>query len=393
MSMVAFMPWCRIDKTYEVGEIQILPFERHKPIDGLDDTAQRRVNTILASYKTIIGKPVDRAAFVRYGGRSLIDGLNDKEQETIHELVTLACFCGLARREYFEQGGHYCNSECFSLYIQKFDEADSVSLRTRRRDGHTWDPWPIADIAITIPAHCRPIQKVNLDEILLKGLVAHRAQLVHRAQSADEEWARWQNAISCFNQANTDGENVRYQVECVLLCSAFEHILGAKSNAKDVAEQFAEAVVPSSPVLVRNAERRSEQRTDADKPIRDKPIRYEWMKEFYRIRGGFAHGRLQTRQPSVWNPHEHLVLAAITFPLLVRCLLNKKGLYEFTDNDLAQIDAFEKLAKKQFLTPPSNQKNSLDWVWPRLVQCAKFRVWERRALNDPEIQRLWPGSS
>lgn len=382
MSMVAFMPWCRIDKTYEVGEIQIFPFERHEPIDGLDDAAQCRVNRILAIYKTIVGKPVDRAAFVRYGSRLLIDDLNDKEQETIHELVTLACFCGLARREYHEQGDHYCNSECFSLYIQKFDEADFVSLRTRRRDGHTWAVWPIADIAITIPAHCWPIQEVNLDEILLNGLVAHRAQ------SDDKEWARWQNAISCFNQANTDGENVRYQVEWVLLCSAFQHILGAKSNAEDVAKKFAEAVVPSSPVLVGNAEHRSDRWTEADKPIR-----YEWMKEFYRIRGDFAHGRLQTNQPSVWNPHGHLVLAAITFPLLVRCLLNKKGRYEFTDNDLAQIDAFEKLTDKQFLKPPSNQKNSLDWVWPGLVQDAKSEVLGRKALNDPEIQRLWPGSS
>ncbi|BFU89421.1 MAG: hypothetical protein NTAFB01_06080 [Nitrospira sp.] len=381
MSMVAFMPWCRIDKTYEVGEIQILPFERHEPIDGLDDTAQCRVSTILASYKTIVGKPVERAAFVRYGGRLLIDDLNDKEQETLHELVTLACFCGLARREYYEQGGHYCNSECFSLYIQKFDEADFVSLRTRRRDGHTLDVWPIADIAITIPAHCQPVRGVNFDEALLKGLVAHRAQ------SADKEWARWQNAISCFNQANTDGENVRYQVEWVLLCSAFQHILGAKSNAEDVAKKFAEAVAPSSPVLVGNVEHHSDL-TEADKSIR-----YEWMKEFYRVRGDFAHGRLQTNQPSVWNPLEHLVLAAITFPLLVRCLLNKKGRYEFTDNDLAQIDAFEKLADEQSLKPPLSQKNSLDWVWPRLVQDAKSEVLGRKALNDPEIQRLWSGSS
>lgn len=382
MSMVAFMPWCRIDKTYKVGEIQIVPFERHKPIEGLDGTAQCRVSTIVASYKTIVGKPIDRAAFVRYGDSSLIADLNGEEQETIHELVTLACFCGLARREYFRQGGHYCNSECFSLYLQKFDEADSVSLRTRRREGHTWDVWPIDDIATTVPAQCQPIQKVNLEETLLKGLVAHRAQ------SADEEWARWQSAISCFNQANTDGENFRYQVEWVLLCSAFEQILGARPDYKDVAQKFADAVVPSSPVLVCNAKHRPGRWPDADKPIR-----YEWMKEFYRIRGDFAHGRLQTKQPSVLNPLEHLVLAAIAFPLLVRCLLNKKRRYEFTDNDLAQINAFEKLADERFLEPPSNQENSLDWMWPRLVQDAKSEVLVRKALNDPEIQRLWPGSS
>ena len=53
MSMLSFMPWCRIDKTYVVGEIQILPFDTHKPIESLDAAAQCLVNTILASYRTI----------------------------------------------------------------------------------------------------------------------------------------------------------------------------------------------------------------------------------------------------------------------------------------------------------------------------------------------------
>lgn len=376
--MVSFLPWCRVNKTYDLGQIKISPFQRHKPIEGIDEAAQCRVNTILGTYKTIKGEPIDSAALVRYEEKSFIDDLSKAERETIHELAALACFSALAKREYFNPLGPYCNSECFALYFQKFDSADFITLATRRRDGKTWSSWPIDDIAITVPVHCHTVSEVHLDEGLLRALVAHRTQ------SREAEWATWQNAISCFNQANTDSEAVRFQVEWVLLCSAFEHILGAKSKYSDVARKFADAMAPSSSVLMRNAERRSDQWTGGDEPLR-----YEWMREFYRIRGDFAHGKLQTGQPAMWNPSEHLVLAAIAFPLLVRCLLKENGGYEFTDNDLAQIDAFEGCADQQFLDLPADQSNSLDSVWSRCVNDAKFEASMKRILDDPEIKGLW----
>jgi hypothetical protein len=356
MSMLSFMPWCRIDKPYDVGDIKLLPFERHNPIEGLDDAAQCHINTVLGSYKTIEGKPIDRGAIVRYGRKSLTDDLSEEERETIYELVTLTCFCGLAKREYFNSLGPYCNSDCFTLYTQKFERGNFTTLTTRRREGQTSSLWRIDAIVITIPVNCHSVEEITLDESLLKALADHRHE------STDEEWGKWENAITCFNQANTDSENIRHQVEWVLLCSAFEHILGAKSEAKDVAARFSEVMVPSEPLLVRNASRRSDRWGD-----NGQALRYEWMREFYRIRGDFAHGKLNTRQSTVWNPLEHLVLATIAFPLVAKCLLNKACRYELTNDDRAQIDSFEVLADtKDFLRPPPDQENSLNSYWQRL---------------------------
>ena len=139
MSMLLFLPWCRIDNIYKIGNIEILPFERHNPIEGLDDAAQCRVNAIMASYKTIEGRPVDNAALIRYSNRSPIDNLSEDEIETAYELASLACFCGLVKREFFNPGGTYCNSDCFNLYTQKFDRADFITFMTRRREGQTMD--------------------------------------------------------------------------------------------------------------------------------------------------------------------------------------------------------------------------------------------------------------
>lgn len=375
MSMVSFMPWCRIEKAYDVGEIKILSFQRHENIEGLDEVTQCRVNTILATYKTIEGKPIDRAALVQYGGKSLIDDLSEEERETIHELVALACFCGIARCEYFNSLGHYCNSDCFAIYIQKFDRADFTALTTRRREGQTLSGWPIDDIAITVPVHCQTVREVSIDEALLKALTSHRMH------SKDEAWARWQNAISCFNQANTDGENVRYQVEWVLLCSAFEHLLEAASDYKDVAKKFVDAFMPSTHIPVKAAKRKAQSWTDLNAPLR-----YEWMKEFYRIRGDFAHGKLNSHQPAVWNTLEHLVLGAIAFPLLVRCLLEKAGRYALTDSDTAQINAFERLMDEPFLESPPDEQGSGDSYWSRLLSEARWDAAHDKAIKDLEAK-------
>lgn len=152
--MLLFMPWCPIIKRYEAGEITILPFGRHRPIRGLDDAGQCRVNAIMATYKDIKGKAVHKAAVVHYGSNSPIHDLADDDIDVAQELVALACFSGLAGREYFNSLGPYCNADCFSLHVQKFDKVDFTALTTRRREGRTLSGWPIDDIQITVPVHC-----------------------------------------------------------------------------------------------------------------------------------------------------------------------------------------------------------------------------------------------
>jgi hypothetical protein len=160
-------------------------------------------------------------------------------------------------------------------------------------------------------------------------------------------------------------------------------MLAAKSDYLDVAERFFNVVVPSTPLLVGSAKRRS-----ARWPQLDKPLRYEWMKEFYRIRGDFAHGRLTTKQPAVWNPLEHVVLATIAFPLLVRCLLQREGKYVLTDEDRTQIDAFESLADEEFLNPPGDRKNSIDSVWSRVREKASSELLKKKVLEELRAKGL-----
>ena len=389
MSMLMFLPWCPIEERHELGPIAILPFRRHETIEELPEAAQCHVNGILAMYKNTEGRPVARAGLVSYREKSPISGLTDDEIDVAQEFVALACFSGLAHREYFNTLGAYCNSDSFRFTIQKFDKADFTTLVTRRREGRTLNALPMDEVAITIPVHCGSIQTVSLDRELLQALV------VRRTDADADDWARWQNAIASFNQANTDSDTVSHQVEWVHLCGAFEHLLGAKPNAKDVAQRFSDAMEPAEDLPASSATRRSDRWQRVDRPLR-----YEWMREFYRIRGDFAHGTPDTRQPVVWKPLEHLVLASTAFPLLVRTLLANEGTYTPTHEDQAQIDCFEKFADTpDCLKPPDDQRGSIDSHWGRLVSDRASSIGIRRAFDEawedltPEQQESLEGNS
>ena len=378
MSLLQFMPWCPINQTHHAGEISIIPFDRDGQSDDLDELTTCQIRAILSSYKNIEGHPVEQVALIKYGDKPILADLNEDEIEITRECVDLVCFSGLANREYFNQLGTYCNTDCFILYGQRFgDNPSFMGLTSRRREGRNIDGRTSAETTFTIPVHASVIGEVNLEEKLLSSLINYRNS------SLNNDWSRWQNAISCFNQANTDNDTVRYQVEWVLLCSAFEHILTAKSEAKDVSQKFADIFMPDLPLPVGKAKRKSNKWQNPDCHLR-----YEWIKEFYRIRGDFAHGKLKTRQPTTWEPLEHLVLATISFPLLVRVLLSKKGHYTLTNDDQAQMDAFEKIADEDFLNPPPDQESSIDsWVG-RLTREAKRNLVTRKIVQKLESERM-----
>jgi hypothetical protein len=137
---------------------------------------------------------------IHHTNKSVIDDLTNDEIDRSYDLVTLACFSALSGREYFNPIGQYCNSESFTMYVQQFDGADFTALTARRRDWRVLNAWPLDGIAINVPLHCHPIRNVTIDFNLVAGLLDQRS-------AAAAEWGRRQNAISSFNQANTDSDS------------------------------------------------------------------------------------------------------------------------------------------------------------------------------------------
>lgn len=380
MSTLLFMPWCPIDKPYDLGAVELIPFVRDTAFAGVDEVNLRNLNSILATYKSLQAESVPRLAVVRYKGRSAIADLSDGEINVAYDLATLAAFAGLAARDFLDPIGFYCNADCFAMYVQKFDNADFTALTTRRRAGKQIAAWPLDRMSMTVPVHCHDLQRVTVNENVLSAL------LEYRSLANVNEWSRWQSSISCFNQANTDSEGIQIQTEWVLLCGAIQHLLGAGSKDKAVATAFDSAIVPSQEILVRDATRRLPSWLDDTKSLR-----YAWMKEFYGVRGDFAHGKVNTQRPTAWRPHEHVVLASIAFPLVAKVLLSELGCYELAREDQVQRNAFERFADiPNFLIPPVDQNNGTDTHWQRVRQQALHAL--RVAAAVQAVQEIRDGS-
>lgn len=351
MPTLHFLPWCRLDKPYSVGDVTLIPFERSKPPSDLDDLTTYPIKLILNSYRGSTGHPVRQFAIVRIEGRSVLDDLADEERERVWQSIALTCFTALAQRDFIGGHGPYCNADCFLLYGQRFEkQPDFAAITTRRRDSAYNTGTALTTLSVEIPIHVAPIPTpLSLDERLLQGLSALRTKLL---KSEKERWEVWQDAIIFFNQANTDAENVRWQVEWVLMSAAFQRLLQTGHNEKKTAKGFPDAL-PLAQGVVQSV---------------DRTLLNDWLMEFQRLRGDFAHGKSQTQKQHRWSQTYHLVIAAVAFPLLVRSLLAKENVYKLEDKDFALILAFEALLK-QALDPGSVQKS-----WRTLIAEANLTV-------------------
>jgi hypothetical protein len=215
----------------------------------LDDETISLVKFVLSDFVSITGQPVGKFAVVSVRNNILLDYLLDPvDVAAIRDYIDIACLSGLSDREFLGRGEPYCNSDCFLLYERRFDFVTGVRAPVlRRRDNTSFGPAASPAMRVHMPVHAAVVPRVSLDESFFRALASYREIVVTSSDS--ERWTAWQEAIYCFNQANTDNESMSDHLEWVLMSSALERILGAPSNGDAVAKRFVKAIVPEKPQL------------------------------------------------------------------------------------------------------------------------------------------------
>jgi hypothetical protein len=325
-----FMPWLRLKKTYTVGEIELIPWHRDNPPCEFGPDEIQKVHLMLSTCKSPNGEPVRHFTVVRFAGHKLFAEVDQKQYEYMLDSVSLACLSGLAAREYLSDDEPYCNADCFLIHGQRFPEGvdylEGTSLPRVRYGQRVPSYHLLKDVSFFEPPHVSQVGLVTLDEPLLAALAQFRDT---QCKGQEGRWARWRDAIVCFNRANTDKmDYVLWQADWVLLCSAFQRLLDAGRSSKEVAKKFTASFVP------------------ANYPLRiDTDLLREWQEDFQTLRGRFyAHGVLKPPSTGDYGAG-HLQLAIIAFPLLVRVLLHQEGAYKLSDDDLCGIAAFDELLR------------------------------------------------
>jgi len=354
MSTLSFFPWLTIREPVSLPPFSLVPYERARRPGGV---LQGTLDVVLEPHVDTV-KPIRRATLIHFEGRPIVDDLTEVEIAQFYRFRDLIALAGLASRECFGFGLHYCNRDNFVLAIQSFNPAhpaSAVSRVSRRRDGSARGIVARSAYLERRPAHVPANVSDRVDMPLLQALLNGQRSLSH--------WARCEDAIRFFNDANSDDEQVLEQAEAVYMVSAFERLLDCRRGKEDdLVGRFSKAWRPRECLVARIGPR-------AGAPISGRMSLTEaWLRDFFRHRGSYAHGKLTALHPPVWSLREHLLLGSYLFPRLVKRILDVAGLYVWTDKDEDDAGLFEHFLNEDLFSAPEDPEDGTQYAWDRVRQ-------------------------
>lgn len=289
---------------------------------------------MLELYRLSPAVSVRSATIMRIAGRGITEQLDDEDIEKALRWGELIAFSGLAARNFFVQLG-YTSRETFRLVVQNFsDPAEGILTLSRRRDGTSRVFVSRSAASFIQPLNAHSSGHVLFDSSLLNALLA---------RSDQPEWGRYGEAIQGFNAASADSPDVLPETEAVNIVGAFERVFDLSRGKEDeLAGKLSATLRPATTILPNNSERAKQSGTPASY-LKRKSMREVWVRDFFQLRGGHAHGKMEPSKTSLWTLREHLLLATFAFPLVVKQLLADESYYLMTSEDRADVGAFELL--------------------------------------------------
>ncbi len=361
MSMLVFFPWLRLEKSVIAGDFTLIAYERGRTPAGPGTVLQNTLDAVTAPYLAQAEQSIQHATLVQVDQEAFTYDLDEHQRGAVFVLSGLLAVCGLSGRKYFQIGGlDYWSRDNFRLVVQAFaDPHGGVAMTTRRRDGSTTNYWSKENYLVQKPEHILLHSTVRIDERLLEALL--------RARDA-ATWDRFWESIVSFNLANTDNMDMAGEIEAVLLSGAFERLLDCnRGKEDDLAEGFTSALVPTND-LAPSAHVRLSSPDIANRFKKSATIHNMWIRDFFRLRGNLAHGKVTSRYRPVWSLRDHLLLASFIFPLLLKSVLAKEHLYTLSAEDQFQIDIFEPLACEEHFVPMANRHDPNAHAWNQVFE-------------------------
>lgn len=332
MHQLAFFPWIELEDDNDVGRYSLKRFRRGY-LPGVGEECRATLDSVLEPYRDTAHEPVASAVILHRRDRGLTDDLSEGERDDLFRFAELFAFAALANREFFITD--YFNRDYLGLTIQAFvDPQGGATVNVRQRDGVTRNIIPGVLNRVHAPEHVtRPGLPMKPDWKLLRVLLASRKR---------EDCSGIHEGILLFNQANTDAPYTSPNTELVLSYAAMEQILGlhARGDQSGFSEKFADAWCPNREMPRSDCQ----QPPDGQEGKSSKSLRADWASDLKACRGNLAHGHPEKKMKSAkWTVREHLLLTSFAVPRLIKQVLSELGLYELTERDTRDIDAFESL--------------------------------------------------
>lgn len=372
MAMLAFFPWVTVSEPLTIERFTLIPWNKGTSAD---------VDGVLEPYMDRVGHQIESATLVHFANDSPTRDLNEDERADMFDLAMAVAFQALARRELCGRWGtEYTNSDAFRLVIQGFREGDpgTVAIAARRRGGQVLAGYMRGTFQVHKPLHVDLLRHHKPDSGLVESIL--------RALKS-EDGTQYGECIYSFSTANTDSDQVRVQHEIVSLVGAFERLVDESGQGDRLARAVVDLLRPYfSADRPHHLSRMS--RFEAmhgswknGQRIISSCVVEAWVRDLYRTRNAFGHGRRVHDKESLWSPQGHLLLGAHLFPLAVLVRLANDGHYTLTEKDKSRIFAFPRLAS---LRQPLRWSIRRGSVWNDALESAEDKLRYERALAAME---------
>ncbi|WP_085632935.1 hypothetical protein [Pseudomonas sp. R16(2017)] len=361
MSVLFFFPWVASRGVLQLGELNLIPYERGQAPRTLHGVSQEIIDIVLGNYGDVaypsfpnVFTSIRQATLLTWAGDT--EGLELPESQISERLEQsrYIAFSALAQRRFCSHGD-YCNSDGYEVIAQSFaaERPGSISITTRRRDGFTRTYISrTSSPRFLRPEHVDSRLHIEIDEALARALLD--LPLGNLKSQIDE-------AIAAFLRANTDSSTMFPHAELVLMRSAFETLLGASHLAKDLRRKFSKhftGELPNPPIWgdgIYTEECWQERWPKSTRPLD------AWVRDLCDARNTAAHGVRANSQPSIWQCQNHLLFSSWLFPLIVKKILADADLYSLSDEDVAARKGCEAFLAHDLLSRINEDSDERWW--------------------------------
>lgn len=345
MAILFFMPWVTTKSKFDFRNIQFLPYLRGKLPGDIGSLTQITIDQILGNYANHANFPTNNMAVPINTATLLIwkDDFNNDEIDSKVRFGQYLAISAISKRQYGSPFS-YCNADGIAVYGQRYESeeaAAAVSFGKRRRDGQR-------NIYLS-SSRGRPyfLRPNHVDELLNVEYDFSLLEALEKIVDADLI-SQISTAITLFNRANSDASEITESSEIVLIRAAFETLLDASHETKDLSSKFSkhfESV--SNPVVWYSGcydENTWKNRWSDTKDRKIKRPLDAWVYDFCNSRNSSAHGKTSNTKhaSSIWSIQNHLMFASWFFPLLLKGVLAEKGYYTLSTEDMDYRTDFEK---------------------------------------------------
>lgn len=338
MPVLFFMPWIHLRDEVRIGQLRLVPYRRERTPGNLGQITQTQLDAVLGNYgersyapQSEAWIPIRSAVLLDWDESSSEKELEGAEIDRRLAFADMLRIAALAQRTFGSHLG-YVNSDELMVIGQQFspERPSAVSVATRRRDGGGQTIFSSSSGAkprFVRPLHVSSHRHLELDVPLFLAL---EAALTSPGSGV------LLDAVALYVRANTDSDSVSDSLDLVLMRAAFETILKASHEVKDLRYKL----VANLKLVGRSewAEGPLAAEVWRSKYECERPIA-AWVQDFCAARNQAAHGRSEVSSDDrpIWSDRNHLMFSSWLFPFVVKNILATANFYRLTDDDLDEI--------------------------------------------------------